>query len=45
MTHAFGWCLADQHAKSDGSGCPGVIGGADGLVCSCSCHDEAKVDA
>ena len=44
----FGWCAAPdgaipQHAKPDGSGCPGVIGGVDGLVCDCPCHrDESK---
>ena len=40
MTHAFGWCLDSQHAKPDGSGCPGVIGGADGIACSCPCHSD-----
>jgi hypothetical protein len=38
----LGWCLAPehaipQHAKPDGSGCPGVAGGA---VCRCGCHGE-----
>ena len=46
----FLWCALGppnsipQHAKPDGSGCPGVIGGADGLVCSCSCHLELEAE-
>ena len=45
MSRLFGWCAAPdgaipQHAKPDGSGCPGNVGGPDGLWCSCAvCHD------
>jgi hypothetical protein len=44
MTTRLGWCLAPehaipQHAKPDGSGCPGVAGGA---VCRCGCHGETE---
>ena len=46
----FSWCAdgppdsIPQHAKPDGSGCPGWIGGADGLWCSCSCHGEIALE-
>ena len=42
----FSWCALGppnsipRHAKPDGTGCPGVIGGADGLSCSCACHSD-----
>lgn len=45
----FGWCAAGppdsipQHAKPDGTGCPGNIGGADGLWCSCRCHRQGGI--
>jgi hypothetical protein len=40
----FSWCaLGPPGSIPDHNGCPGVIGGPDGLVCSCGCHsDEAE---
>jgi hypothetical protein len=38
MTRKFGWCLDGHHAKPDGGGCPGQIGGPDGITCPCDCH-------
>lgn len=41
MAHRFGWCQAPQGAQPDHAGCPGVIGGVDGIACSCACHQGA----
>lgn len=44
MTHRFGWCEDSRHQAPaddpDGGGCPGQIGGPDGLTCDCPCHTE-----
>jgi hypothetical protein len=39
MSRRFGWCLEGRHTDDEG-GCPGQIGGPDGLACSCDCHNE-----
>lgn len=39
MSHAFGWCLDGLHADQP-HGCPGQVGGPEGLTCSCPCHEK-----
>lgn len=46
MTTKFGWCIDARHAPPpddpDRGGCPGQIGGPDGLTCSCHCHNPTE---